>query len=237
MTPYYQDDLVTIYHGDSGDLAPRIGADVLVTDPPYGTRAYATDLPVGDLLSDWLRRWTNAAVFGWPENLVDLCRRAERTPDDWIVWWPTNADLRRGSPEGHTPREAEHITLFGPIRWSRGKPLGRTLAALYQGANSRGEVPNSPEGKKWGDVWTDPSPGLGFQWRQRQHPNEKPVPLMTRLLSIVADGSVLDPFMGSGSTLVAAKALGRKAIGIEIEERYCEIAATRCSQEVLGLSA
>ena len=66
------------------------------------------------------------------------------------------------------------------------------------------------------------------------HPTQKPVGLM-RWCVARTEGLVLDPYMGSGSTLVAAKSLGRKAIGIEIEERYCEIAATRCSQEVLGL--
>jgi site-specific DNA-methyltransferase (adenine-specific) len=68
------------------------------------------------------------------------------------------------------------------------------------------------------------------------HPTQKPLPLM-RWCSGMTSGTILDPFMGSGTTLVAAKSLGRKAIGIEIEERYCEIAANRCRQEVLGLSA
>jgi DNA modification methylase len=67
------------------------------------------------------------------------------------------------------------------------------------------------------------------------HPAQKPVALMTAVLGITPSGSVLDPYMGSGSTLLAAKQCGRKSIGIEIEERYCEIAAARCSQEVLGL--
>jgi hypothetical protein len=69
----------------------------------------------------------------------------------------------------------------------------------------------------------------------RQHVNQKPVALMAWVLSLVPAGAVLDPFAGSGSTLVAAKEAGRRAIGIEIEERYCEIAANRCRQEVLGL--
>lgn len=79
-------------------------------------------------------------------------------------------------------------------------------------------------------------PGLTGCAEATGHPTQKPERLM-RALVLMTDGMVLDPFMGSGTTLVAAKSLGRRAIGIEIEERYCEVAARRCSQEVLGLSA
>ena len=67
------------------------------------------------------------------------------------------------------------------------------------------------------------------------HPAEKPVLLMHRMIAESGRDVVLDPFMGSGSTLLAAKMLGRQAIGIEMEERYCEMAALRLSQEVMGM--
>ena len=79
----------------------------------------------------------------------------------------------------------------------------------------------------------------GIHKEPRWHPTQKPVRLMRELVGLFSSPGqvVLDPFMGSGTTLVAAKKLGRKAIGIEIEEKYCEIAAKRLSQEVFDFRA
>ena len=236
-TPYYQDDLVTIYHGDAADT-DDLDWDVVVTDPPYpkpGERHVLADrLRSLVIVSD------SVAVFGYAEDLVRLCIAADESPDDWITWWPTNAEMRRWGPPGQTPREAEHIAVFGEVRWIHGAPSTPNAdkiasTSLPMTAGARGDVRRSPLGKKWGDVWTDPSPGIGFQWRQRHHPNEKPLGIMQRLIQMVASGTVLDPYCGSGTTLLAAKSLGRKAVGVEQVEAYCEIAAIRCSQEVLGL--
>jgi site-specific DNA-methyltransferase (adenine-specific) len=84
---------------------------------------------------------------------------------------------------------------------------------------------------QWGDLWRFPIE------RDRQHPTQKPLSLISQLCLISSrqGDTILDPFMGSGTTLRAAKNLNRKAVGIEINERYCEIAASRMSQEVLAL--
>jgi len=87
------------------------------------------------------------------------------------------------------------------------------------------------QGKRTSDVLSYP-PVQSSAWRGRLHPHEKPVPLLKALLLKAPAGLTLDPFMGVGSTLLACIELNRKCIGIEIVEKYCEIAAKRCSQQV-----
>jgi DNA modification methylase len=208
MTPYYADDLVTIYHGDCREWMPE--ADVLVTDPPYGmgyqsnfaltgpSRPIAGD---GDTtLRDWLLSvWTGPAlVFGtW---------RVPRPPCDQLLVWD----------KGDTPGMG-NLTI----------PWGPSHEEVYV-------IGSGFSGRRSGSVLRVRGYGAMADARP-DHPTPKPVALMAQLIEKCPSGTILDPFMGSGTTLVAAKSLGRKAIGIEIEERYCEIAAQRCSQEVLWL--
>ena len=240
MTPYYSDDAITIYHGDCRDILP-VHANATITDPPYGTAHYATDVDVFDHLL-FLGLPRPLAVFGWPERLVRLCVATQSEPDEWVTWWPTNGALRGYNFAGLW-RESEAIAVFGKGQWRRLRQPRTAASARILDANytlgplSRGDTNGDPASRQCGDVWTDAAPGLAFQSHLRLHPNEKPVALLTRLVDALTESNavVLDPFMGSGTTLRAAKDLGRKAIGIEIEERYCEIAARRMGQEVLAL--
>ncbi len=197
MTPYYADDLVTIYHGDCREWMPSLDFDAILADPPYGT---AFDGVVGDesFPFDLLPGSVPCVAFGSPKRHVADLMAFARPPDRVMIWAPAFSWSKQsagGVLYGWTPTYC----------WD--------TAATGHGEPAR-------------DVFTDHDAGVSSI--------TKPITLMRRLMPLVP-GLILDPFMGSGSTLVAAKSLGRRAIGIEIEERYCEIAATRCSQEVLGL--
>lgn len=237
MTPYYQDDSVTIYHGPASDIWRQIKADALVTDPPYGNGAYVTDIrPDDSELSEMVTRFRTAAVFGYPENLVRWCVGEHLVPTEWVTWWPTNPMRGR---DGLLQRESEHIAIFGGVPGAtrvmvERSPSAKRIARAFAGG---GRVGVDHDYRRAGDVWTEAKPGSAFTAAIKLHPNEKPIGLMRRLVTLCSSPGdiVLDSFAGSGTTLRAAKDLGRKAIGIEIEERYCEIAAKRCAQEVLDL--
>jgi DNA modification methylase len=207
MRPYYQDDLVTIYHGDCLELLPSVTADLTLTDPPYNVGLDYSDGDRRADYADWTDRWAHAV----PRPLVvtpghaNLGMWLAMEKPRWVCAWVK-------------PNQNSASALNG---WNVWEPL------LVYGKHHK------PVGH---DVWTLP---IALQDDTGDHPCPKPVTLYRRLVEAFSlpHHTVLDPFMGSGTTLVAAKDLGRRAIGIEIEERYCEIAANRCRQEVLGLTA
>lgn len=216
MKPYYSDDYVTIYHGDCRDV-PGVQADALVVDPPWGvdggSGGDARDKGKAKYDSDFV----DDAVY--ISNVVVPYLR--RFTDHPMAVTPGVRSLWLYDPPRDVgcfwhPAAATHgpwgFTTFNPI--------------LYYGKDWRAGKGALPSGLRV----TEAAPKNG-------HPCPKPTDAWGWLVDKVCppDGLVLDPFMGSGTTLVAAKNLGRKAIGIEIEERYCEIAAQRCSQGVLAL--
>jgi len=225
MTPYYEDDAVTIYHGDCLDVLP-IECGVVVTDPPYG-------------ISDAPLRGLHARRAGAGDNTW-------HPPSDWDHSIdPAWCDLVCASAGvvawfGHWRKRYEvESAMRWPIRaeivWAKDVHCGPPCPVarrderiwLFSRDGVRGRVFDT-------SVWDE---SVIPTWSHKNHKNEKPLNLMLRLVRFLSDegDTVLDPFMGSGTTLRAAKDLGRKAIGIEIEERYCEIAARRMSQEVLPL--
>jgi hypothetical protein len=213
--PYYADDQVTLYHGDSLEINEWRYADILVTDPPYGR-----DWRHGELKGHFtanrdgirndastavrdaaLERWGNrhAIVFG------DLMLAPPNGTRHVLIYRkPSNAGLRDAI--GGFRRDAEAIYLMGE---GHGSGIGGESSVLKTRAAMMGG-----------------STGLGGR---TGHPHEKPLDVLMRLIE-PRNGVIADPFAGSGSTLVAARNLGRKAIGVEIEERYCEIIAKRLSQ-------
>ena len=218
MTPYYSDDFVTIWHGDCLDLRDEWDmGDVLVTDPPYGI-AYKSNMAgvlprsiYGDndssLRDEALRRWASAWPLSNRPALVFGSWKVQRPLDTRaLLVWDTKGALGMGDLS---------------LPW---KPSHQEIYVLGEGFT----------GRRTSDVLCF-APVQSMASNGRLHPHEKPVALIHELIGKCPPGCVVDPFMGSGSTLVAAKAQRRKAIGIEIEERYCEIAARRLAQEVLAL--
>ena len=217
--PYYSDEFVTLYHGDNAEVTEWLAADVLVTDPPYGVR--------------WESRHG--------DNRGPRARRG-RTRD--VVSGDDSPDARDGVLREWADRPA---VVFGSWRIPRPAPLRALLIWNKDGAYSA--MLRSPfftvheeiyvlgdgfpmEGKPMRSVITT-TEHRSQHTAAIGHPTPKPIDLMARLIDRCPPGTIADPFAGSGSTLVAAKRLGRKAIGVELEERYCEIAAKRLAQGVL----
>lgn len=209
--PYYQDDHVTIYHGDSRGILQLIeAAAVMVTDPPYGY-AYASN---------------KGGHLGGEEIAND---RDTTARDAVLEAWGSRPALVFGSWKRERPTTAANVLV-----WDKGDQPGMGDLKLPWG-HSHEEVyvlGSGFEGKRSGSVLRfDRVP----QARQL-HQNEKPVPLMRELIAKCPPGLIVDPFMGSGATLRAAKDLGRRAIGIDVDAKWCQIAAERCSQEVLDVA-
>jgi hypothetical protein len=222
MKPYYEHAGVTIYHADCQEVLQSVSADVLVTDPPYGvnlgSHGGATETRAG-----YLAKGKYASYDDTPENFLS------------VVVPAVEAALLRTNGRGlvfscHTGlRQLPTYSALGGVFLPAG--CGRNvwgftnlaLCALYGGA------PALEKGAKATAIRSSASVD------KNGHPCPKPLRWMTWAIGLASLPleTVLDPFAGSGTTLVAAKDLGRRAIGIEIEEKYCEIAAKRLGQEVM----
>jgi len=224
MKPYYQDDAVTIYHADCREILQTLEpVDLVLTDPPYGIEGARGH-------GNRARGKAMYSPIGWedtPEYIAKVCapvicfliKSVKR-----VIVTPGNRHLHL------YPLPSADIGCFWTPAATGYGPWGPILfhPILYYGRDPRAGIGSLPTGRTMNE-----HPDVAG------HPCPKPLKPWKWLLNkgSLENETVLDPFMGSGTTLRAAKDLGRKAIGIEIEEKYCEIAAKRMSQSVMALEA
>jgi len=217
MKPYYQDGAVTIYHGDCREIVPTLGRfDLLLTDPPYGINQ---DRGMGGGGFDG---------FGGGKK---------RTPKKYAGSWdgdrPETATLSAilAAAETHIIWGGNYFSDVLPVQskwlvWDKEQTM-----PTYSDAELAWTTLSGVSVK----MFRYCGAGLAAVEKDRQHPTQKPLALIKWCLDKAPEATtVLDPFAGSGTTGRACKDLGRKCVMIEREERYCEIAARRMGQEVLG---
>jgi DNA modification methylase len=213
VKPFYSHGGITIYHGDCREILPGLaGVGAVVSDPPYGI--------------NWAPRVNHRGINQlWVDD-------QDFDPSPWLavgafhLFWGAQYFANR------LPVSESWLT------WVK-RPIGGADFTNDKRTYATTELAWCDFGCKAGfvvHVWDGGMRAGAKDNRSFCHPSQKPLEVMSWCLMKVpaaCEGAILDPFMGSGTTLVAAKGLGRRAIGIEIEERYCEIAARRLSQEVL----
>lgn len=243
MTPYYADEFVTLYHGDCRAILPNLKAEIecAVADPPYGETSLEWDAwPLGwpDAVHDltdslWcfgtlrmflrraseFERWRLSQDVIWQKNVgssfvTDRFMRAHEIVTHWYhgSW----SDIYHSVPR---------VGRVGPDKSVRRQAVGKG----HHGVRGASQYVDDGTRLMQSVIYSENLHG------RSQHPTEKPVGIVAPLIEYACPphGIVLDPFAGSGTTLRAAKDLGRGAIGIEISERYCEIAARRLAQSAL----
>jgi site-specific DNA-methyltransferase (adenine-specific) len=241
MKPYYDHDGITIFHGDCRDMLPLIDANsirLVWTDPPYGHDNHNGDLnsrlndyrsisnhPIANDDAEAFREILDFALREVARVMTDdcccccCCCGGGGGPRPTFAWVAQRMD-------------SLGLQFFHSVIWDKANP---GLGWRFRRQHEMIMVAHRVGGRL---AWADDSRATSNIIREsparvRHHPNEKPLSLPSRFISLTTTVGdvVLDPFMGSGTTLRAAKDLGRRAIGIELEEKYCEIAAKRLSQE------
>jgi site-specific DNA-methyltransferase (adenine-specific) len=248
--PYYQHGGITIYHGDCREvimtMRPTLSFDVCIADPPYGDTSLEWDKSAA---RDWVR-YISAAVkdtgsFWCFGSFRFFFENADEFDEGWflaqdVIWEKQNGS---GFHSDRFKRVHEHVVQFYRGPWANVfKSPVTTPDATAKTTRRKSRPTHTGHIDNTVFVSEDGGPRLMRSVIEvsnchgiAEHPTQKPVGIIDPLLrySCPPGGSVLDPFMGAGSVLIAAKALGLRAVGIEIDERYCEIAAKRLSQEVL----
>lgn len=236
MTPYYQDESVTIYHGDALEVMsflPNESAGVIFTDPPYssGARNSAKLRGRGSMRreegaygsEDWIGS-DNLSAHGFAMLVrmfgVEALRLVSRDGHLFSFMDWRQLPVLQGALEA-AGWSARALLVWDKVHFGMGNGFRQQAEFVLHAS------------KGTGDNFLRHDLGTVFRALRQSdeigHPTVKPVGVVQQCLSAIP-GLVVDPFMGSGTTLIAAKNLGRDAIGVDSEERYCEIAAKRLAQ-------
>ena len=223
MKPYYKDDLVTLYHGDCLEVTEWLSADVLVTDPPYG--------------QGWKGIWNyakDAATKTLPSAEPIFNDGETVTRDTALTIWGEKPAIVFGSWRISRPNNVEHRLIWhkagmapGPVKMAF-QTQDEEIYILGKGFKK-----SSPPFRSV--IQTNEARSI--EVAKIGHPTPKPVGLMELLIAKCPEGVIADPFAGSGATLIAARNLGRISIGVEYEEKYCELIAKRLSQQAFDLES
>lgn len=243
-TAWYVDETVTLYQGDCRDILPGLGvADAIIADPPYGETSLEWDRwPEG-----WVQAAAGAGLSMWCFGSLRVfgLRFAEFLAAGWafsqdVVWEKHNGS---GFHADRFKRVHEHAVHWYQGRWSDGyhdvpttpdavaRQVRRKQRPTHTGDIDRG----SYESEDGGPRLMRSVLAVRSMHGRAIHPTEKPVALLDPLIRYACPpgGVVLDPFAGSGSTAVAARLSGRRAVLIEADKRYCDASARRLEQGVL----
>lgn len=240
MSVYYQDEQVTLYHGKCEDILPTIGAESIggvFTSPPYN---------LGDMSGGYANLAGGYATY------------EDQLPADAYTDWQKAVLLecwRVISPSGaifynHKPR-VQNGRLWTPLELNPGLPLRQVIIWVRNGGFNWSETHLVPKHEwilffaKSGFRMTKATSSLSDVWHvnhlqghaRPKHPAPFPLALAAKGIQVMAESAgdlpILDPFAGSGQTLLAARQAGMRSIGIEVDEGYCELIASRLSQGVL----
>jgi DNA modification methylase len=207
IVPFYDRDGITIYNADCRDVLPTLGKfDLLLTDPPYGlgNKIVSSESdPLWGRMMGKANTWDKTTV---PQMLID---QAVDTANTSVIWGGNYYALPPVRCWLAWDKKQEHTSGHFEMAW--------TTIELPTRMFRMGRIEEYNGGQP-----------------RKVHPTQKPLVLMKWCIGLVPEAkSVLDPFMGSGTTLVAAKLLGLRAVGIEINVEYCRIAVERLRQGVL----
>ena len=230
MKPYYQDDSVTIYNADCRDVLSTIDyVDLVIADPPYNI-GYKYDI-YKDVLSEieyykFLKTTLSkmpCVLIHYPESVFRFSIEIGIPPEEVVAW-------------------VYHSNVWGKkqwrsLAWFNSKPDFNLGSQEYRNKKDKRIQKRIQQNYKASlSDWWEIEQVKNNSIEKTNHPCQIPEKLIKRIIQITPGTEVvLDPFMGSGSTLRAAKDLNKKAIGIEISEEYCEVAAKRMSQTVMNL--